>query len=180
MSTLKVTNIQSSNIQSSNGTDALNLDSSGRISTPNRTYGKWTLVTTAGGVRSVVIWRNIGNAVTSVQAGGTLGYGNCGRFTAPITGIYLITLLARGVTSASNALVSIYGTFSNDPSTNGTEMLDIRSSLFGTNIYNDGLGYAHTLYLNSGEYFEYDFYRPNPTFYLDPAIYLEFSCVHIG
>jgi hypothetical protein len=102
MSTLVVNTIQSTLIEHTNGTDAMLIDSAGRVTKPNhplfyveRGFGNLNAFVT-GGTTAIATWNifriNQGNHFTSAN----------GRFTAPVAGVYLFTFHISYNTSATD------------------------------------------------------------------------------
>ena len=157
----------------------LTVDNAGRITTANQPAANWSIsANTSTYVRSVSIKRDANNNVSSVAAGNGTSHGSVGRFTAPISGVYLITIRGTGSTiSGSNELLSVYGSWSTTTNvlqpTN--EVLDLRI----TPVANDGVGWACTLYLSANDYWELDWYRPAPTGYVGASTW-DISTVLLG
>ena len=104
MSTINAVTLKSTTIQHTNGTSALNIDSSGRVTKPNhpafyvqRGYGNLSNFMT-GGTTAITTWDQInlnkGNHFTSAN----------GRFTAPVAGVYLFTFhLSSSLSGTDNS-----------------------------------------------------------------------------
>jgi hypothetical protein len=100
MSTINTVTLKSTTIQHTNGTTALTIDSSGRVQKPNqpafsatRTGGAFT--NTGVGVFNTTYFNIGGHYNTST-----------GRFTAPITGTYIMT--CAGLPNATTGSVFMY------------------------------------------------------------------------
>jgi hypothetical protein len=155
------------------------IDSSGRVTTPYQPAANWVIsANTSTFVRSVSIKRDANNNVSSVAAGNGSSHGSVGRFTAPVAGVYLITIRGASSTiSGSNELLSVYGSWSTTTNVlNPTnEVLDLRC----TPLINDGIGWACTLYLSANDYWELDWYRPAPTTYVGTTLW-DISTILLG
>jgi hypothetical protein len=85
MSTINATTLRATTIQHTNGTAALNIDSSGRITYPNqpsfRVSRSNTTALSAGVVAFDNVFHNIGGHYNT----------STGRFTAPVSGVYFIS-----------------------------------------------------------------------------------------
>jgi hypothetical protein len=93
MSSLNVTNVQVTNIKSANGTNAITIDSTGRVNYPNRPLLS-TSDTRVINLTDVVL--------TSANFYDQIDYnvGNCfnastGRFTAPVAGYYFVSWISQ-------------------------------------------------------------------------------------
>ena len=172
-------NFQIFNYNGSSWTERLRLDVSGRITTPYQPAANWSIaVNTSTAVRTLSTKRDANINVSSVAAGNGSSHGSVGRFTAPVAGVYLITIRGTGsATSGSNELLSVYGSWSTiinvlQPT---NEVLDLRV----TPVINDGVGWSCTLYLSANDYWELDWYRPVATSYLGTTIW-DISTVLLG
>lgn len=94
MSTLRVSNVQSSSIQNTNGTAALSINSAGQVSRPNLiTFNATRSTSTAVSATAIAVFDTV-----SFNIGG--GYSNStGRFTAPIAGYYHFDVTGGNSTS---------------------------------------------------------------------------------
>ena len=159
-----------------NSIERVRIDSSGRVTTPYQPSGAWTLTVNASGVRSVSIKKNIGNHVSSV-GGGNGSNGSVGRFTAPVNGAYLISLASFAVSSSSQCLMSVYGSWTSATNTVGAtqEVFDCRT----TRPPEDGGGWSQVFYFNANDYWEIDWYRTGaPTAYIDTSMTMNVT-VHL-
>lgn len=158
---------------------SLSIDNSGRILTPNQPSANWRISCNISTfVRSLSIRRDAANNVTSSAAGNGTSHGSVGRFTAPVAGVYLITIRGTGSTiSGSNELLTVYGSWSTaiNVLSPGDEVLDLRV----TPVLNDGVGWSCTLYLSANDYWELDWYRPASTTYVGTTIW-DISTVLLG
>jgi len=157
----------------------MTIDSAGRVTTPNQPSANWQIsCNTSTFVRTLSLKRDANNNVSSVAAGNGSSHGSVGRFTAPIAGVYLITIRGTGTTiSGSNELLSAYGSWSTGVNVlNPTnEVLDLRT----TPLINDGIGWSCTLYLSANDYWELDWYRPASTVYVGTTFW-DISTVLLG
>lgn len=109
MSTLTVNTIQSTLIEHTNGTDALLIDSVGRVTKPNhpcfyvqKGFGNLSAFVT-GATTAIATWDNV------ILNRGSHFSAATGRFTAPIAGIYLFTFhISYNTTSTNNADYLLY------------------------------------------------------------------------
>jgi hypothetical protein len=164
----------------SNGAERLRIDSSGRVTLPYQPAVNYYIqVNTGTGVRTFTSKRTRGSTgLSSVAAGDGSNHGSVGRFTAPVSGVYLFTCSSRGTPpSSNNELLSVYGSWSTGTNTlnPANELLDTR----GASIGNDGFGTTFTLYLSANDYWELDWYRPAPTSYLGTTLW-DISILLIG
>jgi len=159
-----------------NANSVMILDSSGRVQMPSQPSGAWFLNVSAGGVRSVSIRKNIGNCISSV-GGGNGSNGSVGRFTAPVAGAYLISLFASAVSSSSQCLMSVYGSW-----TSATNNVYATQEVFDCRVTRppeDGGGWSQVFYFNATDYWEIDWYRPGaPTAYIDSGMTM-YVTVHL-
>jgi hypothetical protein len=161
------------------GTERVRIDSAGRMTRPYQPSANWQIsCNTSTFVRTLSLKRDANNNLSSVAAGNGSSHGSVGRFTAPIAGVYLITIRGTGTTiSGSNELLVAYGSWSTgvnvlNPS---NEVLDLRCSP----LINDGIGWSCTLYLSANDYWELDWYRPTPTAYVGSTFW-DISTVLLG
>lgn len=132
-------------------------DVNGFITTPYQPYALWNLWLTGWTgsyyTRSVSIVKNVGNAAASVAHPMS---GSYARFTAPVSGRYLITVNAHGISQtpgfgpngySAMTLICMY-------TSNGyyVEFIDTR------NAHLDEASGALVLYLNAGDYVNPDWY----------------------
>ncbi len=94
MSTLRVSNIQSTSIQNTNGTSALGINAAGQVTKPNLvTFSATRSSATEVSATSVVLFDTV-----NFNVGG--GYSSStGRFTAPIEGYYHFNVTGGNSTS---------------------------------------------------------------------------------
>jgi hypothetical protein len=152
------------------------MDTSGRLTLPYQPSGAWALTVNASAVRSVSIKKNIGNNISSVPGGNGSTHGSVGRFTAPVNGAYLISLLSTAVGSSSQCLMSVYGSWTSATNTvaANAEVFDCRN----TRPPEDGGGWSQVFYFNANDYWEIDWYRPVPTAYIDASMTMNVT-VHL-
>lgn len=157
----------------------MTIDSAGRMTRPSQPSANWQIsCNTSTFVRTLSLKRDANNNLSSVAAGNGSSHGSVGRFTAPIAGVYLITIRGGGTTiSGSNELLVAYGSWSAGVNvlTPSTEVLDLRTSP----LINDGIGWSCTLYLSANDYWELDWYRPTPTSYVGSTFW-DISTVLLG
>ena len=160
-------------------TSAVVIDSSGRMTRPYQPSANWQIsCNTSTFVRTLSLKRDANNNVSSVAAGNGSSHGSVGRFTAPVAGVYLITIRGTGTAiSGSNELLSVYGSWST-----GVNVLNPTNEVFDlrcTPLINDGIGCSCTLYLSANDYWELDWYRPAPTAYVGSTFW-DISTVLLG
>lgn len=104
MSTLTATTIKATTIQHTNGTNALGIDSSGRVTRPNspafyveKTYGNLNTFV-SGNTSALGTWN-----LVRLNRGNNFNLSTA-RFTAPVAGVYLFTFhLSSNVATTDNS-----------------------------------------------------------------------------
>lgn len=126
----------------------------------NRPTAAWKTNCTVS--RSVVIYKNIGSCATTYASPATGVTGNVVRFTAPVSGMYSVSISAVGVSSAQTLLISMYGSFStNNNIVPNMEILDLRRPDFSEEAYT----ISQALFLSANDYIEPDIYRPTSSYH---------------
>lgn len=143
-----------------NGSDAMQLDSSGRVHFPNKpafsAVGQpgWLYSNSYGGtgdreLNSVMNW-NLAH-----QYGGSNFSTSNGRFTAPVSGWYHFSTMwyFYNNTNGTNSYVHTFFRKNGSVNTTPSSRIPYNMNMHGnTNSYDDGANYNSIQYLNSGQY----------------------------
>tara|TARA_B100002019_G_scaffold147806_1_gene127265 strand:+ start:457 stop:1599 length:1143 start_codon:yes stop_codon:yes gene_type:complete len=148
----------------------------GSVTTPRSPYSQWKITCNTGtGVRTLTEYTDRASNLTSEAAGNGSTHGSVGRFTAPITGVYLFTITAIGGPASREELLVLYGSWTSSTTNQfgpGTEIIDTRSAgATGNTLQEDGSSTVFTLYLAQSDYVSLDWYRPNSTIYVGSTFY---------
>jgi hypothetical protein len=133
----------------------------GTVLKPENPSSAWKM--TCGTAKTTSILRNIGSNATLVAATASGFSGNYVRFTAPVSGTYVVTVNPYPVTGGtSQLLMYMYGSYSftSNAITSIQEIIDLRT---GSNIQEPNC-FTLVMYLSEGDTLEPDVYRSSTSF----------------